>query len=129
MGSPSSNPEGAVGSIKHCMRTPHALYLSWDRPLYAIRSAASYASTIAEHVAIVFPIQLGFYILSMLGEVMIRVCESRCPKCGQSIREERSHYRCERCGIVEACCEGLAGGGEETKPVETLKLATELARQ
>ena len=38
---------------------------------------------------------------------MLRVCESRCPKCGRPTREERSHYRCERCGIIEACCEGM----------------------
>lgn len=22
------------------------------------------------------------------------------------LREERAHYRCENCGVVEACCEG-----------------------
>ena len=38
---------------------------------------------------------------------MLRVCETRCPKCGRAVREERSHFRCEQCGIVEACCEGL----------------------
>ena len=38
---------------------------------------------------------------------MLRVTEIRCPKCGRSTREERSHFRCEQCGIVEGCCEGL----------------------
>jgi hypothetical protein len=39
---------------------------------------------------------------------LLRVCESRCPRCGRAAREERSHYRCEQCGIIEACCEGLS---------------------
>lgn len=52
---------------------------------------------------------------------MIRVCESRCPRCGAPTREERAHYRCERCGIIEACCEGLKAVVEsETSPsIET----------
>lgn len=37
---------------------------------------------------------------------MVRFDECRCRKCGQPLREERAHYRCETCGIVEACCEG-----------------------
>jgi hypothetical protein len=59
---------------------------------------------------------------------MIRVCESRCPKCGHSIREERSHFRCERCGIVEACCEGAETETAEPSATrrisDALKLAT-----
>ena len=58
---------------------------------------------------------------------MIRVCESRCPKCGQSIREERSHFRCERCGIIEACCEGLADPIDDTKAREAVE-ALQLGR-
>ena len=38
---------------------------------------------------------------------MLRVCEVRCPQCGGAAREERAHFRCEQCGIVEGCCEGL----------------------
>lgn len=41
------------------------------------------------------------------GNELLRVCETRCPKCGKAAREERGHLRCENCGIVEACCEGL----------------------
>jgi hypothetical protein len=53
---------------------------------------------------------------------MIRVCESRCPKCGQSVREERAHYRCERCGIVEACCEGqIVNAIDDTKAREAVE--------
>ncbi|MFI5387884.1 MAG: hypothetical protein ACHQ50_17395 [Fimbriimonadales bacterium] len=36
--------------------------------------------------------------------------------------------RCERCGIVEACCEGLTNAIDDTKTreaVESLKLTTE----
>jgi hypothetical protein len=43
---------------------------------------------------------------------LLRFSESRCPKCGEPLREERAHYRCESCGIVEACCEGIC----EEKP-------------
>ena len=44
------------------------------------------------------------------GNCLLRVCETRCPKCGRAVREERAHYRCEGCGIVEACCEGPHDG-------------------
>jgi len=38
---------------------------------------------------------------------MLRLNVFRCPKCGAPLREERSHFRCEACGITEACCEGI----------------------
>ena len=38
---------------------------------------------------------------------MLKFAESRCPKCDLPLREERAHYRCENCGIVEACCEAI----------------------
>lgn len=44
---------------------------------------------------------------------MERLCENRCPKCGGPLREERAHFRCEICGIMEACCEGLCNPNEE----------------
>jgi hypothetical protein len=62
---------------------------------------------------------------------MIRVCESRCPKCGQSVREERAHYRCERCGVIESHCESRADTIDDTKAreaVESLRLASKLVR-
>ncbi len=31
-----------------------------------------------------------------------------CPRCGSPIREEQAHIRCPQCGIIEACCEGVA---------------------
>jgi len=49
---------------------------------------------------------------------MIRLCENRCPKCGLPLREERAHYRCEMCGIVEACCEGEKTPNSESLSVE-----------
>src|SRR5438046_903888 len=70
------------------------------------RAHQSSNAVIAHCTARVFPDSGPTCILSF-GLSMIRVCESRCPKCGSSIREERSHYRCESCGIVEARCEGI----------------------
>lgn len=48
-----------------------------------------------------------------IPEVLLRGIPERCPRCGLPLREERSHYRCEQCGIVEACCEGLKGAESE----------------
>lgn len=61
------------------------------------------------------------------GKEVIRVSECRCPKCGQSIRKERAHSLCERCGIVETSREALANTIEESpstrEALEALKLA------
>jgi hypothetical protein len=42
-----------------------------------------------------------------LPEALLRGAAEPCPRCGLPLREERSHYRCEQCGIIEACCEGM----------------------
>ncbi|MBI1756444.1 MAG: hypothetical protein HYR64_04975 [Fimbriimonas ginsengisoli] len=47
-----------------------------------------------------------------------------CPGCGKPLREERSHYRCESCGIVEACCEAQSEGPEAAAEAATLSLRT-----
>jgi DNA-directed RNA polymerase subunit RPC12/RpoP len=44
--------------------------------------------------------------MTELPEALQRGAARRCPRCGSVLREERSHFRCEQCGIVEACCEG-----------------------
>jgi hypothetical protein len=45
--------------------------------------------------------------MDAIPSVLLRGRVERCPRCGLPMREERSHYRCEQCGIVEACCEGM----------------------
>ncbi len=59
---------------------------------------------------------------------MLRLQETRCPKCGSPLREERAHYRCESCGIVEACCEGRRAKPEDLDAAPEAPPLPELGR-
>ena len=30
----------------------------------------------------------------------------RCLRCGADMREEHSHYKCDKCGNIASCCDG-----------------------
>lgn len=37
----------------------------------------------------------------------------QCPSCGEQLRDEHQHWRCDSCGLIEPCCDGAPGPAEK----------------
>lgn len=44
-----------------------------------------------------------------MGARMVETCDTGmgCDNCGAEMRWETSHSRCDRCGYIRPCCEGV----------------------